>query len=45
MVPIIIHPDDRLRDVQYHIEACLEELAIAWGLDWFRIEGLSLPRQ
>lgn len=38
-----IHPDDGLRDVQMNLETCLEELAMSWGLDWQKIDGLSLP--
>jgi hypothetical protein len=31
------------RDVETNIDVCLEELAITWGLDFFKIGGLALP--
>lgn len=34
---------DSLADVEDNMEACMEELAMSWGLDWMKIEGLSLP--
>ncbi|EXJ93534.1 hypothetical protein A1O1_01926 [Capronia coronata CBS 617.96] len=43
--PVTTNPDDRLVDVQRNLETCLEELAMAWGLNWFRIGGLTLPGQ
>src|SRR4051794_34053513 len=30
-------------DAREYLEYCLEELAIVWGLDWFRIRGLGDP--
>lgn len=40
---ISIHPDDGLRDVNINLETCMEELAMAWGLNWQRIGGMALP--
>lgn len=40
---IDIHADDDLRDVTSNLETCMEELAMMWGLNWQRIEGLALP--
>lgn len=41
---IEIHPDDRLREINMNIETCMEELAMSFGLNWHRIEGLVLPQ-
>lgn len=40
---IDVHPDNGLRDVTMNLETCMEELAMTWGLNWQRIEGLALP--
>lgn len=40
---IVIHPDDAQQDISMNIETCMEELAMSWGLNWHRIEGLALP--
>lgn len=37
-----IHPDDGLRDINMNIETCMEELAMTFGLNWHRIEGLAI---
>lgn len=42
---VIMDRADNLVDVKLNLEACLEELAATWGLDWFRIGGLALPGQ
>ncbi|KAK5088121.1 hypothetical protein LTS08_004820 [Lithohypha guttulata] len=42
---IDIHPDDELRDVGLNLETCMEELAMCWGLNWHKIEGLALPQR
>lgn len=34
---------DGLLNVMQYLETCMEELAMAWGLNWQRIEGLRLP--
>ena len=34
-----------IEDVSRNLETCLEELAFAWGVNWARIGGLSLPTQ
>ena len=36
--------DDGLKDITMNLETCMEELAMSWGLNWHRIEGLSLPQ-
>lgn len=41
---IEIHPDDKLREVSLNIETCMEELAMSFGLNWHRIDGLILPQ-
>jgi len=41
---IDIDPDDGLRDVTVNLETCMEELAMSWGLNWHKIEGLVLPQ-
>jgi ribonuclease D len=43
MRPVILDPSDHLVDVKQNLETCLEELATTWGLNYFRIGGLSLP--
>ena len=40
---INLDPENRCRDIEANLEGCLEELAIAWGLNYFKIGGLSLP--
>lgn len=40
---IDIHPEDGLKDVNMNLETCMEELAMAWGLNWQRIGGMTLP--
>ncbi|KAJ9604661.1 hypothetical protein H2200_010775 [Cladophialophora chaetospira] len=45
MRPVILDPSDHLVDIQKNLETCLEELATAWGLNWFRLGGLTLPGQ
>lgn len=42
---IDIHLDDAQRDISMNIETCMEELAMSWGLNWHRIEGLALPQR
>lgn len=42
---IEIHPDDRCREIRANIETCMEELAMSWGLNWHRIDGLVLPSE
>lgn len=41
---IEIHPDNGLRDISMNIETCMEELAMSFGLNWHRIDGLVLPQ-
>lgn len=41
---IDIHPEDGLRDISMNMETCMEELAMSWGLNWHKIEGLALPQ-
>ncbi|KAK5937996.1 hypothetical protein PMZ80_009585 [Knufia obscura] len=41
---IDIHPDDGLREVTMFMETCMEELAMSFGLNWHKIEGLGLPQ-
>jgi hypothetical protein len=43
MRPMDIDPSSHSRDVEFNLEACIEELAVTWGLNWFRIGGMSLP--
>jgi hypothetical protein len=45
MRTVIIDSADHLVDVRQNLETCLEELATTWGLNWFRIHGLTLPGQ
>ena len=40
---VSLDPDNRCRDIELNLEVCLEELAISWGLNYFKIGGLSLP--
>ncbi|ETI24275.1 hypothetical protein G647_03644 [Cladophialophora carrionii CBS 160.54] len=43
MRPVILDPSDHLVDIKHNLETCLEELAMTWGLNYFRIGGLALP--
>jgi len=45
MRPVTIDIADKLRDVQANLETCIEELAIRFGVNWFRIGGLTLPHR
>lgn len=40
---IDIYPDNALQDISMNMETCMEELAMCWGLNWHKIEGLVLP--
>lgn len=40
---IDIHPDDDFREIKMNIETCMEELAMSFGLNWHKIDGLALP--
>lgn len=39
------HLENALHDVSMNMETCMEELAMCWGLNWHKIEGLMLPQR
>ena len=40
-VRVSTDPTDRKNQIVMHLETCMEELAIAWGLDWQRIAAVD----
>lgn len=40
-VRISTDPTDRKNQIVRHLETCMEELAMAWGLDWQRIAAID----
>jgi hypothetical protein len=43
--PLNLDSAKALVDIQQNLETCLEELATTWGLNWFRMNGLTMPGQ
>lgn len=41
---IEIHPEDGCKEISMNITTCMEELAMSFGLNWHRIDGLALPQ-